>query len=414
MGRGLARHWVLIVLMTVATIIGYIDRQLLPISKQSISLELGWTEVHYATVISAGQAAAAVALLLGGFLIDRVSLKWGAPLVVGASALAAAFTGFATTVDQHIIARAALGAALALGVPTFLKIAAAILPSSQLATGIALGTVASSVGAIAAPLLIPQMTLEWGWRASFLVFGGVGCTWVLVWLLATGGTGLGSFAPAPLEERGATLRLFRSGILWGLAGAKTLSDATWWLLLFWLPDLFTRDFGLAETELGIPLALIYALSALGSIAAGLASVRLLRRGVPLHQVRRGTMLFSALCTAILPVALLANEPMMAALLIGLAVAAHQGFSVNLFALITEVAPRHMIGRYTAICIFCGQLGGMAVTMAAGLLLHAQWGYAPLLIAAPLCYMLALAVLRWLVPHTDDTADGCEVRAPALA
>lgn len=409
-----ARRWALFVFIPVATCIGYVDRQLMPLSKESISRDLGWTEIHYATVISAGQAALALTLLLGGALVDRVGLRWGAPLLVGASSLAALLTGFASTLDQHIAARVALGAALALGVPTFLKVASAMVPISQRATAIALGTVAAAVGAIAAPLLIPWLTAGLGWRMSFILIGSLGLTWGLSWLFLMRRASLDEIASVTPEVRGATLRLLRSSAVWGLAGAKALSDATWWLLLFWLPDLFTRRFSLAEAEIGTPLALIYTLSALGSLAAGMASSRLLRRGVPLQTVRYGTMLVAAMGVAILPTALMVTQPLIAALLIGLAVAAHQGFSVNLFALITEVAPAGMIGRYTALCVFSGNLGGMVVTMIAAFMLERQWGYAPMLVAAPFCYLLALALLRFLVPSVDACAE-CENRgAPALA
>jgi len=400
--------------MAGATAIGYLDRQLLPIAKRSISLELGWGEVDYATVIAAGQAGVAVGLLLGGMLVDRIPLKWGAPLIIGASSLAALCTGFASTLEQHIAARVMLGAALALGVPTFLKVISAILPSPRLAMGIAAGTVASAVGAIAAPLLVPQLTAGLGWRAAFHIVGSVGLAWALMWFLVVRPAEQRGLIDAGSEPPGATLRLLRLPRLWALAGAKTLSDATWWLLLFWLPDLFTRSFGLVEVEFAAPLALIYAFSAAGSLVAGMASVRLFRLGLPLHRVRYSAMFLSALCTAILPVALLATQPMVAALLIGLAVAGHQGFSVNLFALITEVAPKHMVGRYTALCVFCGNLGGMAVTIVAGLMLSARWSYAPMLIAAPFCYLLALALLARFVPRVGKRPENGDVGPPALA
>jgi ACS family hexuronate transporter-like MFS transporter len=402
-------------MMTIATALAYLDRQLLPIAKQSISASLGWGEMQYATIISSGQAAAAIALLLGGGLVDRLSIRWGPAMLVGAGSLAAACTGLAFTLGQHIAARVAMSGAQVLAVPAFLKASGAILPHTQLAMAIGLATAAGAAGAIAAPLLVPQLTGEWGWRAAFVIAGTAGVVWACGWLvLAKPSPGKGLQTSSKPPQAISIARLAKCRTLWGLAGAKTMSDATWWLLLFWLPDLFIRDFGLAESELGSPLALIYSLSAVGSLLAGTASGYLLRKGFGLERVRYSAMLVSSLGVTVLPTALWADKPMIAALLIGLAMAAHQGFSVNLFALFAETAPAQLVGRYTSLSIFCGNLGGMVVTMVTGLLLSAQWGYAPLLIASPLCYIAALVWLKHFIPRNFGERSSGHADRAALA
>ena len=408
-GRAIsARTWLLVGLLFCAAMLGYFDRQMVPIAKQSLSLELNWSENNYATLIACGQAAAALALLLGAGLIDRLRVRWAASLVIGAGSLAALCNGFAWTLGQHIASRMAMSAAQALAVPAFLKALRQLLPVSHRATGIGLASAASALGAIAAPVLIPQAITTIGWRQTFIIAGTIGVALAAAWALLARRTP----AVVPVEAAdvflGSHSKLLTSARLWGIAGAKTLSDATWWLLLYWLPDFFGRSFGLGEARLGTPMAIIYALSAIGSVLAGLGSTRLLQSGKALDSVRSGFMLTCACLTAFLPAALLAEEVVTAALLIGIAVAAHQGFSVNLFALMTEVSHPGEVARISGFAVFCGNLGGMLVALAAGLVLTAGWGYAPLLIAAPFCYLLALGWLRWLMPRLDrsvvDTLD----------
>jgi len=412
--RGSGRPWVLVLLVAVASALAYLERQMLPVAKQSISLELGWDEIQYATVIVSGQAAGAIALLLGGGLVDRATIRWAPALIIGVSSLAAMVTGAASSVGQHVAGRVTMSGVQVLAVPAFFKTIRIILPSSQLTLGIGIASAAGAVGAIVAPLLVPQLTAQLGWRAAFMVVGAFGILLAVAWAMLAPSAAAGAGAGSAPRASAPTLRLYTSPVIWGLAGAKLFSDATWWLLLFWLPDLFVRDFGLGEAQIGMPLALIYSLGALGSLAAGLASVQMAKRGLALHQMRLGTMLLCAVGVTMLPFALLAREPMTAALVIGLAVAAHQCFAVNLFAIIAEVAPPDMVGRYTALCVFVGRIGGMVVTMAAALMLSAHWGYAPMLVAAPLCYLVALALLRWLVPSRAASGPEGDVDAPALA
>ncbi len=112
---------------------------------------------------------------------------------------------------------------------------------------------------------------------------------------------------------------------WAIAIAKVLSDATWWLMLFWMPDFFHRQFGLTGTGLGPPLAIAYTGSALGSLIAGLASSQLIQRGWSENHVRKTVMLISALCVLPVPLALVLDSYWPAVLLLALTLAGHQGF-----------------------------------------------------------------------------------------
>jgi hypothetical protein len=152
---------------------------------------------------------------------------------------------------------------------------------------------------------------------------------------------------------------------WGIAGAKVLSDATWWLLLFWMPDFMNRQYGLTGVELGGPLALAYTGAAVGSLVSGTMATRLLSTGMPVNHVRKGIMLVCGLMVLVLPLALLAPNPWIAAGILAVVLAAHQGFSTNLFALITDVTPTVKVGRVTSFAAFCGNIGGMGIVWTAG-------------------------------------------------
>lgn len=197
-----------------------------------------------------------------------------------------------------------------------------------------------------------------------------------------------------------------------MAVAKFLSDATWWLMLFWMPDFFNRSFGLEGVELGPPLAIAYTCSALGALVAGTVATRLIAQGFNIETVRKGSLLVAALCATPLPLADYVHQYWLAIALIGLVMAAHQAFSSNLFALIADVSPADKVGRVTSFGAFSGNMGGMVIAKVAGLVLAAGLGYLPLFLFAGFSYLVAVGVIQLLLPRLPLDGLGGERPMPA--
>jgi ACS family hexuronate transporter-like MFS transporter len=266
----------------------------------------------------------------------------------------------------------------------------------------------SSIGAIVTPLFLPVMAISFGWRGVFFFVGALGLLWVAVWLAVTRGV---KFSNAPTPGSGRTSAPTLSGLkvllgdrrTWGIAGAKAFSDQVWWLLLFWAPDFFHRVFGVDVAHLGPPLAIAYLGSALGSIAAGWAGTRLLAMGYSLNTVRKSVMLASALLVTTLPLALSTHNLWIAAGLLAVTMAGHQGFSVSVFATIVDITPKSRVGTVTSFGAFCGNLAGMGIVFLAGQILTAGMGYGPLLAIASVSYLVGLVWLHLWVPRLTPTA-----------
>lgn len=395
-----ARRWALFALVLTASILNLVDRQIIAVLKPEIAADLGWTDDDYGTLAAWFQGSAAVAFLFTGWIVDRVGVKWANPLGVVSWSIAAIAHGWASTMGQFVAVRAALGATEAMGTPSGIKTIATIFPPHLRSTGFGLSNAVGSVGAILAPLGIPLLAAAYGWRSAFVIAGSLGFVWALLWLLAVRGI---HFGGGPAEtvtatdgapEYGPILRDRRT---WAIAFAKVLSDATWWLMLFWMPDFFHRQFGLSGTALGPPLAVAYTGAAIGSLIAGLLATRLLVRGYRLNRVRKGAMLAAGLAVLPIPLALQADTLWTATAILALALAGHQAFSTTLFATISDLTPRAKVGRVAAFGAFCGNLGGMAIAKIAGLVLSAGLGYLPLFLFASVSYLLALGWLHLLVP-----------------
>ncbi len=184
---------------------------------------------------------------------------------------------------------------------------------------------------------------------------------------------------------------------WAFAGAKVLTDAVWWFMLFWLPDLLNKVFGLDMKASGGPLALVYSMAALGAIAGGWLPGRLMRMGFDLQRARMTTLLVSALVVVPVPLALGLSDYWAAAALVGLALAGHQGFSTNVFALAGDLFPRTLVASVVGIGALFGNLGGFLMLESTGVVLEATRSYVPMFVYCAGAYLAAWLLIRWLVP-----------------
>jgi ACS family hexuronate transporter-like MFS transporter len=394
-----ARRWAIVVLAFTAIMLNYVDRQVIALLKPMLQSEFGWNDRDYSHMASAFQFCAAVSFLGTGWFIDRIGLRRGFAIGVAAWSIAGMAHAFVTSVAGFVGVRALLGAAESIGTPAQVKTAATYFPPEQRSVMLGIGNMASNFGAVLAPLTVPALALWLGWQAAFLITGGLGLVWVVVWLVVTPRTGS---AAAPATDTPASRipwgELLRDRRQWAVIAAKALSDQCWWFLLFFMPDLFHRMFALSQGELGLPIAFIYLLAALGSLSGGLLPTWLMARGIGMNRARKGSMLLYALLILPVPLVLFTGDAWVAASLLGLGLFAHQGFSTNVFAMTADIFPSRMIGTAIGIGAFAGNLSGMAMIEGAGFSLDAGYGYAPMLVVCGGSYLIGLALVHLLVPR----------------
>lgn len=408
-----ARRNTLFVLAITATLLNLVDRQIISVLKPEIARDMGWSDNDYGSLAAWFQGSAAVAFLFTGLAVDRLGVKWANPIGVALWSLAAMAHAFARGFNGFILCRVALGATEAMGTPAAIKTIAVIFPPSLRSFGYGITNTVGSLGAIAAPLLIPTVALLWGWRAAFVIGGALGLVWAAAWLVAARGVHFAGDREGPRQPISAPVgSIFVEKRTWAIAAAKFLSDATWWLMLFWMPDFFHRSFGLEGIGLGAPLAIAYSCSAVGSLIAGAVASRLIRAGRSVERVRKGSLLVAALLATPLPFADTVHSYALAVALIGLVMAGHQAFSVNLFALIADVSRPEKVGRVTSFGAFSGNVGGMVIAKVAGLTLAAGLGYWPLFLFAGFSYLLALGAIQLLLPRLP--LEGIGAAAPVAA
>lgn len=390
------RRW-LIALLFVAIALNYVDRQVLSLLKPTLEAEFGWTSSDYAHLGSAFQIAAASALLFVGWFVDRVGVRLALGLGVALWSLAGMAHAFASSVQQFVVARVALAVAESVGTPAAVKTAAVYLPLKQRSFALGLFNTAPNIGAILTPLLIPPLALAFGWRAAFIFTGALGLVWVIFWILGTRNLAPVEATTAASPKPASWGSLLKARSSWTIVGAKAFSDLVWWFVLFWTPDFFHRQFGLEQGALGYPIVLIFTLAACGALSSGWLFPRLIDSGMSINTARKRSMLFYALLIVPVPLALMTDNAWVAAILIGVGLFAHQGFSTNIFGLSTDIVPSGGIARVIAMGAVAGNLSGSLIIELAGWSIDNGHGYWPMFAICAVAYLVALGFIQWMLP-----------------
>ncbi|WP_395398267.1 MFS transporter [Novosphingobium sp. BL-8A] len=413
-------RWAICGLLFAATAINYVDRQMIGVLKPVLQADLGWSEREYADIVFWFQCAYALGFLAMGRFIDAVGARLGYAVAFTFWTLAHAAHGLVGSVSQFVMVRFALGVGEAGNFPAGLKVVADWFPQRERAFAIGLFNAGANVGAIATPLIVPAITLAYGWRAAFIATGLASLIWVAAWLaiyrrpeehrrvspeeLAYIRSDPAQPTQHPTLGRLPWGRLFAVRQTWAYAIPKFCIDPIWWMFLFWLPDFLGKRYGLDLKSFGPPLVVIYLMSDLGSVAGGWISSRLIARGWSVNSARKLTLLGCAL--AVMPVMTVqsVDNLWLAVLLIGLATAGHQAFSANILTLPSDLFPRAAVGSVVGIGGTAGAIGGMLIAQFVGTVLQLTGSYALIFMVAGCAYLVALVALHLISPRLTPTGE----------
>lgn len=404
-------RWVICALLFFATTINYIDRSVLSVLEPELEKVVGWTATQYGNINASFTLAYAIGFLFAGWLMDKLGTRRGYALVLIVWSLAAAGHAFANSVIGFAIARFALGLGESGNFPAAIKTVAEWFPRKERAFATGIFNAGSNVGAVVAPLAVPILFAWHGWQTAFVATGLIGLVWVFFWWplyrrpqehprLSPAELAYIESDPAdpPIKIRWRDLLPFRQ--TWAFATGKFLTDAIWWFYLFWFPKFMHDRFDVDIKTIGIPMVIVYLLADVGSVAGGWQSSRLLARGWTANAARKTALLTCALCIVPVAFAPLVSDKWVAVLLIGVAAAAHQGFSANLFTLASDMFPRRVVGSVVGIGGFAGAMGGFLMNLSAGRLKDITGNYIAMFTVAAFAYLTALLLIHLLVPRLE--------------
>jgi ACS family hexuronate transporter-like MFS transporter len=423
-------RWTICGLLFLAATINYIDRQVIGILKPTLQAQWGWTEIDYGDIVFAFQLAYAIGYLFAGRVMDLLGIKRGFALALtiwSLAAMAAAAVprfgaaaavllgtfglAYSASVAGFIVVRFFLGLGESGNFPAAIKTVAEWFPQRERALATGLFNAGTNIGAVITPLTVPFITARFGWTWAFVLTGMLGFAWLVTWLViyekpdrhprlkAPERAFICSDPVAPAVHM-PWISLMRYRQTWSFAAAKFLTDPIWWMYLFWLPDFFSRNYGLSLLELGPPIIVIYVVADIGSVGGGWLSSALIRKGWSVNAARKTAMLGCAL--AVVPIIFATRVQSMwgAVALVSLATAAHQGWSANLFTFASDMFPRQAIGSVVGLGGFAGAVGGMLIAKVTGYVLQMTGSYTTVLMIAGGAYLVALAVVQILTPKLE--------------
>ncbi|WP_437911609.1 MFS transporter [Sorangium sp. So ce302] len=426
-------RWTICALLFFATTINYLDRQLfsLLIPFFENELKLGPTDlalINVSFLLSYG-----FGMVFVGRWIDRVGPRKGLSatfllwnIASAGHAIVGSFAGFAGI-------RFLLGVGEAGNFPAAVRTVAEWFPKKERALATGLFNCGSNVGAILAPLLAVRIAEAYGWRTCFLILGGVGVVWIFFWTrLYRRPEEHPKVSPEELahirsDAKEATESLgvgevFGMRPVYAVAAAKFFTDAPWWFYLTWLPKFLVSEFNLKPTFMAYAIPVVFLVADGGAIGGGWLSSRLIASGRSVGAARKLAMLACALSAVpVMSVGLLVDVPSVAGIptiyvavaILSLAAAAHQGWSSNLYTLVSDALPRPAMATVVGVMTAFGVVGGALFQIFVGWALTSTGSYVlPFLLAGTL-YLVGLLALHLILPRVEPVAPKRRVPSAAI-
>ena len=403
-------RWLVCFILFLATTVNYIDRQVIGVLKPTLKDDLGWSEIDFSNIVFWFQVSYAAGYLFAGRLIDRIGLRIGYSLAIGLWSLAAMSHAFARAVWQFSAARFGLGLAEGGNFPAAIKTITEWFPKKERAFATGLFNAGCNIGAILTPLTVPWIVKYMGWPAAFLITGALGFICLLGWMVIyrpphehpnLSSEELAYINADPAEATDAKVAwadLLRYRVTWAFIIGMACSSPIWWFYLYWVPGFLHDKYGVDLINMGLPLATIYLISDAGSIGGGWLSSWLLKQGWPARTSRMFALLICALCVVPVFFVSMTSSTWIAAILIGIAAAGHQGWAANVYTLVSDAMPKHTISSVIGIGGMAGALGGMVFAKFVGYVLEWTHSYKLLFAIAPASYLIGLALIQVLVPR----------------
>ena len=402
-------RWVVVALLFFATTINYIDRQVIGLLKPYIQEDLQWSETDYGYIVTAFQIAYAIGMLACGRLLDKVGSKLGYSIAIIVWSIGATLHAAVRSVAGFGFARAVLGLGEAGNFPAAVKTIAEWFPKKDRAYATGLFNSGSTIGAIIAPIIVVGITLQWGWRWAFIITGLLGFVWVVAWWIIYKSphenkkVNAAELAYIEQDEEEEEVKgtvtwkeLFKFKQTYAIVFSRFVTDWVWWFFLFWTPDFLNKTHGVDLKATVLPLIIIYFMSSIGGIYGGAVSSQFIKAGRSIDFARKTTILIFALLVLPLNAVPYIHNIWIVVLIIGLATSTHQAWASNIFTIVSDVYPKHVVASMTGISSVGGAIGGALASSFVGLILEWTGNYATIFMIASCMYLLAWLTLKLFV------------------
>jgi ACS family hexuronate transporter-like MFS transporter len=407
----------MISLIMLGAILNYLTRSTLAVAAPTILEDLHITTEQYASILNAFQATIMLQPLCG-YVLDGLGLKVGFAIFAIAWSLISMAHGLAHSWQAFAWLRGLLGLAEGSANPAGVKATAEWFPARERGLATGLFNIGASVGSMVAPLLVVWVILRYNWQAAFVVTGGLGLVWVVLWLLFYNSpekhralsdeerTHIATGQEKHLRgdgKRPAIFKILGQRNFWGIALPRFLAYPTWGTLTFWLPLYLSqvRHFNLKEIALTAWLPFVAA--DLGCMFGGSLVFALQKRGMGLINARRTAFTFGACLMVGMGFVGFVDSPYVAVGLLCLGGFAHQTLSVTVITMSSDLFKRNEVATVTGMAGTCGNAGILVFNLLIGALV-ATIGYAPFFLCLGGLDLLGALLLWTMVKERTAAKD----------
>ncbi len=389
-------RWLIVGLIFLATVINYIDRQTVSVLKTAISTDLGLSNADYAAIQNSFLVLYGISQMVSGRLYDRIGTRLGFMFSIVIWSAAAIAHAFARTAWQFRVFRGVLGFGEAGNWPGAAKVVGEWFPVKERALGMGIFNTGAAFGGAASPPIIAWLALTWGWRSTFIATGTLGFVWLLLWLLLfrvpdrhpwiTEGerahilSDQHTNTAQQIDWRPGWGALLTYRQTWAVVVGRFITDPIWWLYIFWLPSYFQEARGFSLQQIGMSAWLPFLCAGIGALGGGWASGFLIQRGWSVDRARKTVMALGALLTPAGILAMRAESPYTALLLMGIVLFGFQVWINNLQTLPADFFPKSAVGSVFGLGGTSAAVASVLYNWGTGHVVDAM-GYAPVFVVA---------------------------------
>jgi ACS family hexuronate transporter-like MFS transporter len=391
----------------VGTTVNYIARLVIALLAPTLQLKYHISDSAYGYIGSSFAIAYAIGQIFSGSLLDLVGTRIGYFLSIVTWSFCAMLTALGFGPISFAICRALLGICESPSYPAAAKICAEWFPRRQRAFAFGWVNAGSNMATIVTLLMVPWLTIHFGWKSAFIWTGALGLplsvAWIIFYRLPENHRWIspGELAMIKSDPPESTIKLPWSTVVtyrqaWVFAVGKFFTDGIWWFFMTWIPKFFSADpYNIPLSKIGWPLVVIYLMADVGAVGGGLISSGLMRGGQTVNRSRKTAMLISAFLAVPIIFAPHIHSLWPAVIIVGLAVSGHQGFSSNLYTLCSDLFPKNVVASIAGLGGFCGYVGASIFQAFTGNWVQYTHNYYGPFFCAGIAYLLALTLMHLL-------------------
>lgn len=404
------RWWIAGVIVA-AAVLNYLDRQALSVASATIRDEMHLSAVQYQSIVNAFLVAYTLSYLFGGMLVDRLGTRRGLLYSVAWWSVANMLHAFARTPEHLSGCRFLLGLGEGMFFPAAIRASAEWFRPEDRSRPVGLMLAGSTVGAIIAPPIVSFMIHQpgLGWRSAFALTGALGFLVIPAWLAfyhrpdqhprmtPEERAYLGEQASGKGEQRARPWPLpaiLSTRPIWILIVARFLTDASWYLTLFWLIQYLQKARGFTTLDVAYLGWIPFAAADLGAIAGGWTSTWLIQRGMPVVRARKTCMLCFAMLMTLSLVGFLTPHglPYVALALFSAATFGHMAWGTNSLTVHGDIYPAGSVATVMGITGAAGSLGGVCVGGVVAQFVDSTQSYLPIFLTTALLHPIAATIV----------------------